>query len=92
MVGRGSWYDFHRADIIQSSNSLHWGNYIGSHRNQGGCAFVKTIDARREKVTDPSPDNAFWTTPEELTAAILYLLSEEAGTVNGARIPLYGSF
>ena len=53
---------------------------------------AKTIDARREKVTDPSPDNAFWTTPEELTAAILYLLSEEAGTVNGARIPLYGSF
>ncbi len=53
---------------------------------------AKTIDVKREKVSAPSPDNANWTTPEELTAAILYLLSEEAGAVNGAKIPLFGSF
>lgn len=52
---------------------------------------AKTIDAQREKVKTPSEKNAAWTTPEELAAAILYLLSEEAGTVNGAKIPLYGS-
>jgi hypothetical protein len=27
-----------------------------------------------------------------LTAAMLYLLSDEAGTINGAKIPLFGSF
>jgi NAD(P)-dependent dehydrogenase (short-subunit alcohol dehydrogenase family) len=53
---------------------------------------AKTIDVRRKKVSEPSPDNASWTTPEELTAAILYLLSDAAGTVNGAKIPLFGSF
>lgn len=53
---------------------------------------AKTIDVKREKVSAPSPDNATWTTPEELTAAILYLLSEDAGAVNGAKVPLYGSF
>jgi NAD(P)-dependent dehydrogenase (short-subunit alcohol dehydrogenase family) len=53
---------------------------------------AKTIDAKHEKVSDPSPDNASWTTPEELTAGMLYLLSEEAGTVNGAKIPMFGSF
>jgi NAD(P)-dependent dehydrogenase (short-subunit alcohol dehydrogenase family) len=53
---------------------------------------AKTIDAQRKKVSAPSADNASWTTPEELTAAILYLLSDEAGTVNGAKIPLFGSF
>jgi NAD(P)-dependent dehydrogenase (short-subunit alcohol dehydrogenase family) len=53
---------------------------------------AKTIDARREKISTPSPDNASWTTLEELAAAILYLLSDEAGTVNGAKIPLYGSY
>ncbi len=53
---------------------------------------AKTIDAKREKVTDPSADNASWTTPDELTAGILYLLSDEAGMVNGAKIPLYGSY
>jgi NAD(P)-dependent dehydrogenase (short-subunit alcohol dehydrogenase family) len=52
---------------------------------------AKTIDVKREKVTAPSPDNASWTTPEELASAILYLLSDEAGAVNGAKIPLYGT-
>ena len=53
---------------------------------------AKTIDVQRKKVSAPSADNASWTTPEELTAAILYLLSDAAGTVNGAKIPLFGSF
>jgi len=53
---------------------------------------AKTIDAQRKKVSSPSTDNSSWTTPEELTAAILYLLSDAAGTVNGAKIPLFGSF
>ena len=53
---------------------------------------AKTIDVKREKVSSPSPDKASWTTPEELTAGMLYLLSEEAGTVNGAKIPMFGSF
>lgn len=51
---------------------------------------AKTIDVQRDKLTSPSPENASWTTPEELSAGILYLLSEEAGTVNGAKIPLFG--
>jgi dihydroxycyclohexadiene carboxylate dehydrogenase len=32
-----------------------------------------------------------WATPEEITAAILYLCSEEAQKINGAIIPLLGS-
>jgi NAD(P)-dependent dehydrogenase (short-subunit alcohol dehydrogenase family) len=52
---------------------------------------AKTIDVQRKKVSAPSPDYASWTTPEELTAAIRYLLSDTAGTVNGAKIPLFGS-
>jgi NAD(P)-dependent dehydrogenase (short-subunit alcohol dehydrogenase family) len=52
---------------------------------------VKTIDVKRAKVSDASPENAAWSTPEEITASILYLLSEEANTINGAKIPLYGS-
>lgn len=51
---------------------------------------AKTIDVKREKVNNPSPQNAAWTTPEELSAAVQYLLTDEAGTVNGAKIPLFG--
>ena len=53
---------------------------------------ARTIDVKREKVHAPSADNATWTTPEELTAAVMYLLSDEAGTINGARLPLFGSY
>jgi hypothetical protein len=53
---------------------------------------AKTIDMKREKLSNPGPENSSWTTPEELTTAILYLLSDEVGTINGAKIPLYGSF
>jgi 3-oxoacyl-[acyl-carrier protein] reductase len=52
---------------------------------------VRTIDVKHERDNQPSPRTASWTTPEEIAAAVLYLLSDEAGVVNGARIPLYGS-
>jgi NAD(P)-dependent dehydrogenase (short-subunit alcohol dehydrogenase family) len=50
---------------------------------------VKAIDAKHRRAADPSGKYASWATPEEITAAILYLCSEEAKMVNGARIPLY---
>ncbi len=53
---------------------------------------ARTIDAKREKLSNPTPENASWTTPEELTASILFLLSDEAAMINGAKIPLFGSF
>src|SRR5579859_1497597 len=51
---------------------------------------VGTIDTKRERDRLRTPENASWTTPEEITAAVLYLCSEEAQVINGARIPLYG--
>jgi len=51
---------------------------------------VRTIDASHERDREPTPQNASWTTPEEIAATISYLCSEEARVINGARIPLYG--
>jgi len=51
--------------------------------------LVRTIDTQRAKVSTPTAENMNWTTPEEIAAAVMYLLSKEAGTVNGARMPLY---
>lgn len=53
---------------------------------------VKMIDVERSKVTAPSADNAAWTTPEEIAAAIRYLLSDEGAAVNGAKLPLFGAY
>jgi NAD(P)-dependent dehydrogenase (short-subunit alcohol dehydrogenase family) len=46
--------------------------------------LAKAIAAESEKVSA--------TAPKELAAAVLYLLSEEAGAINGARIPMYGGY
>jgi NADP-dependent 3-hydroxy acid dehydrogenase YdfG len=53
--------------------------------------LVKSIDLTHKRDRQPSPKNASWSTPEEITEAIQYLVSDEARMVNGARIPLYGS-
>jgi NAD(P)-dependent dehydrogenase (short-subunit alcohol dehydrogenase family) len=54
--------------------------------------LVKTIDTKYQRASQPTPKNAAWTTPEEISAAFLYLCSDKAGMTNGARIPLFGSF
>lgn len=53
---------------------------------------VKSIDINRQKISSPSPEVTFKTTPEEIWSAIMFLISDEAGTINGANIPLYGSY
>ena len=54
--------------------------------------LAKTIDVKREKISSPGIENSSWSTPEELISAMLYLLSDEAGNVNGVKIPLYGGY
>ncbi len=52
--------------------------------------LVKTIDVNEERQLNPSARNASRTTPAEIAAVILYLATDDAGVVNGARIPLFG--
>lgn len=49
--------------------------------------IVKAIDEQGVRATDPK--KASWTGPNEIAAAFQFLASDEAATVNGARIPLY---
>jgi NAD(P)-dependent dehydrogenase (short-subunit alcohol dehydrogenase family) len=51
---------------------------------------MRAIDAEHERETSPSPKNASWTTPEEIAAVILFLCSDAAVAINGARIALDG--
>jgi NAD(P)-dependent dehydrogenase (short-subunit alcohol dehydrogenase family) len=44
---------------------------------------VKSIDVDHE-------GKAGWTTPEQIAGAIVWLCSDDAGVVSGARIPLFG--
>jgi NAD(P)-dependent dehydrogenase (short-subunit alcohol dehydrogenase family) len=49
---------------------------------------VGTIDEQHQRDSAGTPKNATWTTPEEIAAAFLFLCSDEAGAINGARLPL----
>ncbi|HXU84943.1 MAG TPA: SDR family oxidoreductase [Verrucomicrobiae bacterium] len=51
---------------------------------------MRAIDERRERETAPTPKNAPWTTPEEIAATVLFLASDAAAAINGARIALDG--
>lgn len=50
----------------------------------------RKIDTHHERETAPAPRNAPWSTPEEIAAAMLFLCSDDAATITGARIPLDG--
>jgi NADP-dependent 3-hydroxy acid dehydrogenase YdfG len=52
--------------------------------------MVKKIDTKHERETAPTAKNASWTTPEEIAEVMLLMASDEAVTINGSRIPLYG--
>jgi NAD(P)-dependent dehydrogenase (short-subunit alcohol dehydrogenase family) len=49
---------------------------------------VGTIDEEHQRDVAATPKNATWTTPEEIAAALLYLCSDDAAAINGARLPL----
>jgi NAD(P)-dependent dehydrogenase (short-subunit alcohol dehydrogenase family) len=52
--------------------------------------LVRTIDVKHERQIKPSEENKGWTSPEEISATLLHLCSEEAGVINGTRIALFG--
>jgi NAD(P)-dependent dehydrogenase (short-subunit alcohol dehydrogenase family) len=53
--------------------------------------LVRQIDVDHERDAKPTAKNAAWTTPEEISAAIRQLLSDESSAINGAKIPLHGN-
>lgn len=53
--------------------------------------LCRQIDVNHERDANPSPKNAWWTTPEEISREIGHLLSDDAAAVNGAKIPLFGN-
>jgi NAD(P)-dependent dehydrogenase (short-subunit alcohol dehydrogenase family) len=62
---------------------------LGGSGVTANILVVRTVDAKHERDTAPSPKNAGWTTPEEVAGAMLLLCSPGSEAINGARFPLY---
>jgi NAD(P)-dependent dehydrogenase (short-subunit alcohol dehydrogenase family) len=70
------------AKAAQENLVLSLAAELGENGVTANIIQVRAIDV------DASPTGK-GTTPEEIVAAMLYLFSDEAAKVNGARIPLY---
>ncbi len=49
-----------------------------------------TIDTPENRKAMPDADRTKWTKPEDVSRVIMFLISEESNTINGAVIPVYG--
>lgn len=54
------------------------------------CIMPSVIDTPANRAAMPSSDHDRWPKPHELAAVMSFLVSDDAGVVSGAAIPVYG--
>ena len=81
-------YDVAKAGVVALTRSI-----AADYRRRGIAANVilpSTIDTPANRAAMGDADASRWVRPEELAAAMLFLCSEEGGSLNGAVIPVFG--
>jgi len=81
-------YNVAKAGVVALTRSI-----AADYRRRGVAANVilpSTIDTPANRAAMGEADASRWVKPEELAAAMLFLCSEEGGSLNGAAIPIYG--
>ena len=54
------------------------------------CILPSVIDTPANRAAMPSSDHDRWPKPAELAAVVAFLVSDDAGLISGAAIPVYG--
>lgn len=81
-------YNVAKAAVVALTRSI-----AADYRRLGVAAnaiMPSTVDTAANRATMGDADQSRWVKPEELAAAMLFLCSEEGGSVNGAAIPIFG--
>jgi len=67
--------------------------FAEEHRRDGitaNCVLPTTIDTPQNRAADPKADTALWVKPEAIARVIAFLVSDAAGAVTGAGVPVNG--
>ncbi|MHB1354672.1 MAG: SDR family NAD(P)-dependent oxidoreductase [Anaerolineae bacterium] len=86
--GKQAPYNVAKAGVVALTASL-----AQDYRRSGitaNCLLPGTIDTPANRRDMPDGDSSRWVKPQEIVSAMLYLISAEAGAINGAAIPVYG--
>ncbi len=86
---RQAQYNVSKAGVVALTRSV-----AADYKRQGITANVilpSIIDTPDNRRQTPDADYSRWVKPEDLAALVLYLCTDEAGSINGAAIPVYGS-
>jgi len=86
--GRQAAYNVAKAGVVALTASI-----AAEYRRRGVAANVvlpSIIDTPNNRAQMPDADSSRWVRPEELARIMLFLCSDEGGSLNGAAIPVYG--
>ena len=81
-------YNVAKAGVVALTRSI-----AAEYRRSGVAANVvlpSIIDTPANRSQTPDADFSRWVTPQQIAELLLFLMSEAAGSLNGAAIPLYG--
>ena len=81
-------YNAAKAGLIALTASI-----AAEYRRNGIAAnaiLPSIIDTPQNRAQTPDADFSRWVKPEEIASLVLFLLGDEAGSINGAAIPVYG--
>jgi NAD(P)-dependent dehydrogenase (short-subunit alcohol dehydrogenase family) len=81
-------YNAAKAGVIALTTSI-----AAEYRRNGIAAnaiLPSIIDTPQNRAQSPDADFSRWVKPEEIASLVLFLLGDEAGSINGAAIPVYG--
>ena len=85
---RSAAYNVSKAAVVALTASI-----AADYRRSGVAANVimpSIIDTPSNRAQMPDADRSRWVRPEEIAQLMLFLCSEEGGSLNGAAIPVYG--
>lgn len=81
-------YSAAKAAVVAMTRSL--GRELRGAGVTANCVLPSTIDTPQNRESMPRADPSRWVTPEQIGRVVTFLVSEAAGVIRGAAIPVYG--